>query len=334
MITLYPFLIILRIAILEFIPYVWRLNLMTDLTLCLEGPLKPHHAPILFASASGIFEGRDLDVDWIEPSPDETGLNRLIQGDCDLAITRPLNLVSEFLTGTDIVGIASFFHTNSGVMFNTDNEDLTNPEDLAEIGAEVLCSDITPGRAGVLLQTMISESSTDADADDINFVIPENDPIETFYGNDHQAFITAGVNPEGVQMEQADFEVDFWFYDDYDIPANGDLIVATRQEVADSEPNEMQDFIHSLNDSVKVIEEDADRGRSVIQDQFSDILELPGAEALMYTSLTELTSNFSQDFQTYTAWGDFLTEHGDVGGFVDVDRLIDERFIPLDSVAF
>ena len=80
--------------------------------------------------------------------------------------------------------------------------------------------------------------------------------------------------------------------------------------------------------------DDADRGRDLIREEYQDCLEVPGGEPLLFTSFSELTTNFSQDFQTYTAWGDFLTEHGEVGGFVDVDRLIDERFIPLDSMAF
>jgi ABC-type nitrate/sulfonate/bicarbonate transport system substrate-binding protein len=305
---------------------------MTQLNISLEGPLKPHHAPLLFAREGGIFDGRDLDVSWTVPSPDERSIDRLREDECDIAITRPLNLVHEFLTGEEVVGIARFLHTNSGIMYR-ENADFDQLSDLPE-DAEFLCSDVLTDHAELLVNVMSQSKSADLPIDSFSFNQPDSDPIEQFYEGNHHALITAGVNPEGVQMEQADFHVDFWFYDDFNIPANGDLVVTTTQEMADGEPNQMQDFVHSLNDAVNVLEQDADRGRNVIKENYASILDQPGAETLLYTSFSELTSNFSQDFQTYTAWGEFFTEHGDVGGFVDVDRLIDERFIPLDSMAF
>lgn len=306
---------------------------MTELQICLEGTLKPHHAPLLFASEAGLFEGRDLSVDWTSPEQKARSLDSLIDGNADVAVTRPLNLVSEFLQGTEVVGIARFFHTNSGVMYRNDRE----YEKLTELPdeANILCSDIIPSQARTLLSAMSQNGGGPDDAiGDFVFDEPDGDPIETFYEGNHDAFITAGVNPEGVQMEQANFEVDFWFYDEYDVPANGDLVLATTPEQADEQPNLMKDFVHSLHDAVNVLDNDADRGRSLIEDNYEEILNIPGGQALLFTSFSELTTNFSQDFQNYTAWGDFMTEQGEVGGFVDVDRLLDERFIPLDSMTF
>lgn len=301
---------------------------MTDLTITLEGSLKPHHAPLLFAEEGGLFEGRDLQVDWEVPDPGKTSLASMVDGDSEVSITRPLNLVSEFLKGNDVVGIARYFHTDSGVLYRTDSN-LGKPADLGD--ASVLCSDIDPEQAETVLSFMADGEVT---GDELTLEVPDRDPIEVFYEGDHEALVTAGVNPEGVQMEDADFEVDFWFYDDHDVPANGDLVVATSPEIADGQPKLMQNFVHALHDSVNVLDNDADRGRNLITENYEECLSIPGGEPLLYTSFSELTTNFSQDFQTYTAWGDFLTEHGEVGGFVDVDRLIDERFIPLDSMAF
>lgn len=301
---------------------------MTDLTITLEGTLKPHHAPLFFALEGGLFEGRDLSVDWQVTDPGKTSLTAMLDGDSEVAITRPLNLVSEFLRGNDVVGIVRFFHTDSGVLFRSDSN-LESPSDLAE--APILCSDVGPELARTVLSVM---ADGEVSGEEFSLDVPAKDPVEVFYEGDHEALITAGVNPEGVQMEDVDFDVDFWFYDDHDIPANGDLVVATTSEIADGQPKLMQNFVHSLHDSVNVLDNDADRGRDLIREEYEECLEVPGGEPLLFTSFSELTTNFSQDFQTYTAWGDFLTEHGEIGGFVDVDRLIDERFIPLDSMTF
>lgn len=306
---------------------------MNELTICLEGPLKPHHVPILFAKNGGLFEGRNLEIDWCTPDSESLSLNCLLNGNSDIAVTRPLNLVSHFLKGDDIIGIGSFFHTNSGIMYcrNRGFEKISEiPDD-----SDIVCSDITTDEARLLFQHMVNQKNNETtDVKDINFHQPDNDPIETFFSGEYDVFITAGVNPEGVQMEQSDYEVDFWFYDEYDVPSNGDLVFVTSQNLANDEPKMVQDFIHSLHDSVKVLEENADRGRTLIKDDYPELLDIPGGQALLHTSLSELTSNFSQDFQTYTAWGDFLTEQGNYEGFIDVDRLIDERFIPLDSMTF
>lgn len=306
---------------------------MTDLRIALEGPLKPHHAPLLLARDAGIFKGRDLSVSWIESDRTNNSLRVLLDGDSQLALTRPLNLVSEFLTGTEIIGIARYFHTDSGVMYRTVPE-VEKPCDLTEENS-ILLSCITQNEAEIILEFMAERDGHDSiSLKSSQFDRPEAAPLETFYRGNHDIFITAGVIPEGVQMEQADFEVDFWFYDEYSIPANGDLVIATTRELANNSPNKIKDFVHSLHDGVNVLRNDADRGRELIRNNFEGILSQPGGRALLYTSFSELTTNFSQDFQTYTDWGEFLDEHGDVGGFVDVDRLIDERFIPLDSVPY
>jgi ABC-type nitrate/sulfonate/bicarbonate transport system substrate-binding protein len=304
---------------------------MTDLTITLEGSLKPHHAPLLFAQRAGIFDGRDLDVSFEEPNSRSSEFDELLEGDADVTITRPLSLVNEFLQGTEVVGIARFFHTNSGVMYRTDR-DLNHPGNLGK-DSDVLCSGMRPETAFSIL-TAMAEKDRSSSNTEISLESTDDDPVVTFYEGEHDILLTAGVNPEGVQMEQSNFEVDFWFYDEYDVPANGDLVLATSRELADGEPKQLQDLVHSLHDAVSLLEKETDRGRKIIREHYDRCLDIPGGEALLHTSLSELTSNFSQDFQTYTAWGNFLTKHGETGGFVDVDRLIDERFIPLDSMAF
>ncbi|MFB6344899.1 MAG: ABC transporter substrate-binding protein [bacterium] len=302
---------------------------MKTLTLQLEGALKPHHVPFLYADHHDRFQKKGITLEWQTPTSFSGDLTSLVDGDCDLAVTRPLALVNNFLTGDDIVGIARFFHSDSGVLFRTDSS-VDDPSDLSGVHT-VLCNGMSPDRARLLLDVM---TESECEVEELNVIEADRDPVKMLYDDACDALISAGVNPEGVQMEQADFEVDFWFFDDYDIPANGDFALATSQQCANDSPNELKDFVHVLHQSVKEIEEDPDAGREVIEDNYEEMLEQPGINTLLFTSLSELTSNFSQDFQTYTAWGDFLTEHTDSGGFVDVDRLIDERFIPLDSVTF
>lgn len=302
---------------------------MESLTLQLEGPLKPHHIPFLYAEHKGRFDEKGISLDWKSPADYSGDLSNIVEGDCDLAITRPLPLVNSFLTGEEIVGIARYFHTDSGVLFRTDSS-IESPSDLSGVHT-ILCNGITPDHARLLLDVM---ADSEIDPGELNVIEADEDPVKMLYNDACDVLVSAGVNPEGIQMEQADFEVDFWFYDDYDVPANGDFVLATSREMADDSPNEMKDFVHVLHQTVKDIAEDPDDARNLIESDYAEILEQPGINALLFTSFSELTANFSQDFQTYTAWGDFLTEHTDSGGFVDVDRLIDERFIPLDSVTF
>lgn len=302
---------------------------MDTLRLLLEGPLKPHHIPFLYADHHDRFQDRGLNLQWEAPTRYDGTLSGVLEDDFDLVLTRPLPLVNSFLKGDDVVGIARFFHTDSGVLFRTDSS-VDDPSDLTGVHS-ILCNGLSSDLARLLLEVM---SDGECESEELNLIQADRDPVGMLYDDAADVLISAGVNPEGVQMEQADFEVDFWFYDDYDIPANGDFVLATSRELADGSPNELKDFVHVLHQSVKDVEEDPDSAREILEKNFDTMLEQPGINALLYTSLSELTSNFSQDFQTYTAWGDFLTEHTESGGFVDVDRLIDERFIPLDSVTF
>jgi hypothetical protein len=60
--------------------------------------------------------------------------------------------------------------------------------------------------------------------------------------------------------------------------------------------------------------------------------ELEYTDELIESSIERFSDDQGQNSDCYREWGELLDEHGDYEGFLDLDRIMDERFIPFDAM--
>lgn len=298
------------------------------ITILLERSLRPHHVPLLLGQADGLYEDRELTVSLREPSDGTVGMTPLYEGEADYALASPLTLVHDYLTGDRPVGVGRFFHSEAGVLYRSDAS-LSSPEDL-DSDHTAAVRGLDTELAGNLLNVMAGRSADDEEGP--RFVPASKTPAEDLLDGGVDALLTASLNLEGVQLKQSGQPVDFWFFDEHGLPANNDVVLVTTRDRVDENPREVQGLLQALHDALTVVREDTDRARSLYRERTEDREGIPGGDPLLFTTLSELTSNFSQDFENYIEWGEFLREDVGLDGFLDVDRLIDERLLPLDAM--
>lgn len=300
-------------------------------TVLLERSLRPHHLPLILGEADGLFGNRELTVTLREPSDGTVGLSPLYEDEVDYALASPLGLVHDYLTGHEPVGVGRLFHSETGVLYRTDGS-LTSPDDLTP-DHTVAVRGLDHELAGRLLDAMAGRSPGDAEGGPLRIAASKR-PAEDLLDGRADALMTAALILEGVQLQQSDRPVDFWFLDDHGLPPDNDVVIVTTRRRVDENPREVQGLLDALHEALNVVREETDRARDLYRQRTEEREDIPGGDPLLLTTLSELTADFSQDFENYIAWGECLQDELGTGteGFLDVDRLIDERLLPLEAM--
>jgi len=303
---------------------------MTTSTVILEGPIYPHHLPFILAQELDLVGSDEINLTATEESTES--LDLLLDGKGEFALAHPLSLVSHFLDGHEVLGIARFFHTDGGLLYR--------PQDGLQVP-----SDISPGHkiasripeeliTRSILNRAIEHSHGETLPENVEIEPLENDPINAIRDGQYDVIVQSWIVPDGVRLQIENIDGDFWYFDDYGIPSDGDIALVTTKKYAQAQPNEILNFVHGIHNGLMEARKNSDRALSIYEDWHPN----PGGQsvnrALLQTSLDGFTEIFSQDYATYSSWGTFLDEEADYGGFVDLDRLIDERFLPVDAMSF
>ena len=84
---------------------------------------------------NGFFENEGIDLQLVEPVNHEAGMNLVVAGKLDFAITEPIHLPGAVATGEDdgsaglpIVAIGRYFETGLGIRAKSEN--ISSPKDL------------------------------------------------------------------------------------------------------------------------------------------------------------------------------------------------------------
>lgn len=297
---------------------------MTTEKILLEGNLLPHHLPLL------LMDEAEQKMEWITPVSQDGSLDPLVEGNVNYAVARPMNLVSEVLNASSIKGIARFFHTDCGIIYRTDS-DLDSPSDLKN--HTVGYRQISEQNVVPLLNRAIRKDGGEPENNWSLEAVPEK-PFEALNEGKIDLLLPGWIVPDGIRMQLRGINGDFWHFSDYDIPANGDLILITTQDHVEANPNKILNFVHSVHQSLKEIRLNSDQALKYYKKQRPDIADNPETTALVQTTIDGFTDVFSQDYATYSSWSTFFNEETDVEGLVDIDQLIDERFLPVDAMSF
>lgn len=298
---------------------------MTTERLLLEGELLPHHLPFL------LIDGDERELEWTTTEANDGSLDELAQGDVDYAVTHPLNLIANVLAGEAIVGIARFFHTDCGIIHRKES-DLETPADLNgdhEVGYHHISQEVTEA---ILNRAVKKDRGERPERWNLRN-IPKT-PLEALDNNEVDIILPGWIVPDGLQMQLGGINGDFWYFNDFNIPANGDLILVTSRERVEDDPNGILNFVHGVHQNLMEIKANSDRAMKKYSEERPELADDPVTEALLQSTIDGFTDIFSQDYSTYSSWSTFFNEETGVEGLVDIDQLIDERFLPVDAMSF
>ncbi len=299
---------------------------MTTVSICLERTPLPHHLPLILAQGVGLFEARDLDVELITPDtpfettapPDNTDLS--------LVLTSPLHLVNRHLLGEDFMGIARLYENEACLLVGNHLEcdqpaDLTGPLTVASQG---LPRDLTR----TILRWIVESKEGSLDDEEIDVQSPA-DPLAAFEEGNVDLLFPAWLVPDVVETRT--LEADAWYFPNIGLPDGGELVLAGYEDNVNALPNETQSLLGALHTAGQRILEDPDQARQILN-LHAGAEELEYSDELIESSFEGFTDDLGQNSDCYREWGEFLDEHGNYEGFIDLDRIMDERFIPFDAM--
>lgn len=304
---------------------------MDVLNVLVESVILPHHLPFLWGQNEGVFQDHGFSVELRIPSEANGDLTDLEEGDVSFAVSATLSLIHEFLQGKSVVGVARFFESDSGVIYRTDAE-IESPSDLDE-SHRAVANHIPASFASLLLEELIrNEGGSGTQSYPEIQQSTGSDPVSSFFGSGFELLVPGDIDPDGIRLRQQGLDVDAWFFEDFDFPPSGDRILVTSRRLVEEQPNLVRDFVGALHESLLSVVENTDRAVDLYRRTYPERFEERGITALLETSLPKLTAVFSQDVENYSAWGELLSQSERLGGFMDIDRMVDERFLPLDAL--
>lgn len=292
----------------------------------LERNLQPHHLPFLIGEKSGLTDERNLQLEVHEPLSVFSGFERLYEGEVQFMLTQPLYLLNEYLRGGNLTAVAQLMDSQGGVLYRTDSG-LQEPADLKDAN-RILYRGIDEKIARQLLLSLDEELGPE-DLAEPEFIRSSETGIDALAEGEADVLLPADIVPEGVALQQSGTAVDFWFFTHFSLPENGRLVLVVADETIDLAPNKIQEAVSFFHESIQYVKDNIPACQQFFRDNYSEELDQTGMEAVLQSGPGNLSLNFSQDFNLYTTWGEWIEDNLDIEGFVDLDRLIDERFIPI-----
>ncbi len=293
---------------------------MQSLKLLLDSTLMPHHTPLIQLTD-------ETRLELIEPGQKPPELTALYSGEADLALTNPLVFIRDFLQGKPVVGLASYLTTGGGIAYNP--EQLADPAGInpttricrLNSSAEttrLMLQALRPGESAKTIQPDLEEFTADPAA-----------AIEGLNNNRYALIFFGSIIPLGILAQTENSPVDFWFSQDCGFPELGELILVSHRSLPEKAPNLLKTTIELLQQKTSELR-NAPQRFSSIYSRFSgrDRETLP--EILYNSSLNSLKTEFSQNIKLYSKWAAYIARASQLDDYLSFDRLIDERFLPLD----
>jgi|GEM_PF-5657053 len=287
----------------------------------LERELFPHHLPLLAAEKTG-------DLEIIEPESCFPSLTPLHEGRVQFALTHPAVLVKDFIAGKSVAGVAFYLQSRGGFLCRS--TDMTHPENLSNklnIGGWNLEDKVV----SALLNNLRQQKKLEP----LNFsVTPLNsnsgESLKKLHQGELDIIGPATIIPEGLCLQTRGWKGDFIFFDNYNLPEIGQLILVASRDYSDNNPNQARDLVHAVHKEIGVLQNNHDKARKLYESRASR----ETSEILLNSSLSALRSDLSQDHQLYENWANLIADATGSKDYVNLDLLLDERFLPIDALGY
>ncbi len=294
---------------------------MSSPKILLDREILPHHLPLLAVEKTGALE-------VVEPETPFPSLTPLYEGQVQFALTHPAALVKDFLAGNSIVGIACYLKSRGGFLCRSNS--VAQPKNLSE---ELKIDGRNLGDR--LTNTLLNKLRRHEKLETLNFSIDTLhsktvESLKNLKQGKLDVFGPATIMPEGLLLQSRNWEGDFIFFDNYNLPEIGQLILVANRQYSDSNPNQSRDFVHSVHKKMGLLQNDHERARELYESGVGE----ENSEILLNSSLSSLCSDLSQDHQLYENWADIIASATDSENYVNLDRLLDERFLPMDALGY
>jgi putative hydroxymethylpyrimidine transport system substrate-binding protein len=306
------------------------INLET-IQLLLERKIAPHHLPLIQAKEQGLFEKNGINLNIIEPDLPFGGLERLGEDEVDIALGLPLFVLFRYLSNKNITALAHIFVSQAGVFYCNDKK----LDDITAIGPEhqIYFRGGCRQLAGQLLETMVERAGGTV-PEDLNLTADKGDGLEKLIAGEIDVLFPGDLAFDGVWLNMAGAKVECHFFTDAQLPETGELVVAASDQMVENYPNIIQSFISTLHSSIQQVKENPIEALSLFSEKYPDLYPAQKLEMLWQSERAALTTDFPQSFNLYTRWGEWLNENTDLDAYLDLDSLIDERFLPFELLDF
>ncbi len=122
------------------------------------------------------------------------------------------------------------------------------------------------------------------------------------------------------------------FFDNYDIPRTGELILVAHRSLIEKQPGVVTNLIELIHKKTGELSNNPEKAREISKDFIPSQNLYP--ELLYNSSISSLRQDFSQNVSIYSDWSKVLSEVEKSSDYINLDRLVDERFLPLDFSNF
>ncbi len=304
---------------------------METIKLLLERKIAPHHLPLIQAKEQGLFKKNGIDLNLIEPDSPFAGLERLGKNEVDIALGLPLFVLFRYLTNKNITALAHISVSQAGVFYCNNK----NSEGITAVGPEhqIYFRGGSQQLARQLFETVVKRAGGTVPGD-LNLTADKGDGLEKLIAGEIDVLFPGDLAFDGVWLNMAGAEVECHFFTDAQLPETGELVVAASDRMVEDYPNIIQSFISTLHSSIQEVKENPTEALNLFSEKYPDLYPAQQLEMLWQSERAALTTDFPQSFNLYTRWGEWLNENTDLDAYLDLDSLIDERFLPFELLDF
>ncbi|MFP4687322.1 MAG: ABC transporter substrate-binding protein [bacterium] len=304
---------------------------MKKIKLLLERKITPHHLPFIWAREKELFKKNEIELELIEPVAPFFGLDRLVEEKTDMALSWPLFVLDRYFKKKNITSLARLSISETG-FFYRQTDDL---QDISDINSKHRIS--YRGGSKQLAKTLLKSAVERAGgATDLKFNLASDSGsgLEKLINGEVDLLFPGDLSFDGVLLNIAATDVGCHFFTDANLPGNGELILCCTNKLVEDFPNVIQKIISVLHTSTNEVKENSTVARELFLEKYPDHYSKQKLEMLWQSETAALTGDFPQSFNLYTRWGEWIERKMNRDVYLDLDNLIDERFLPFDLLEF
>jgi len=235
--------------------------------------------PFYAAEQNGYFAAQNLEVELLKGGFKEgafiNAIDEVFNGTADFGITDGYNLILARAEGKPLVAIAAILQRSPSAIISLQSSHIARPQDLAGKRVAMIAGGVT-----WTYNTMLA--SQDMTLDQIEVVPRTTFGIDPLINGEVDA-MTGWIINEGVQVQEAGYEVNFIVMSDYGVDTYPSLIFTTEQMVT-TQPDQVERFLRAV---LAGMQETLAQPNQIVELvlMYDDTLDLDGQRRRLYAAL-------------------------------------------------
>ncbi|BAS27786.1 ABC transporter substrate-binding protein [Limnochorda pilosa] len=283
------------------------------------------HVGIYAARAMGAFEDEGLQVALRVPADPSAALTQVAAGRSDLAITYAPELLQARSQGIPVVSVMELVQRPLNSVISLVEAGIRRPADLAGRTVGV------PGTVDTdaILRSILVHDGVDPGQ--VRAINVGYDLIPALLSRRVDAIVGGFWNVEGVEVELLGFDPRVIHVEEWGVPNNPALILATSEQTLARRGDVLRRFLRALSRGYETVVADPAQGARHLLDQNPDLdreLARRGIELLAPVLLDPATGRPGlHDLEEWRAFAAWMVEMGLLPGLVNVDEAVTNRLL-------